>query len=242
MHQKADPANKVLRSPKNYLIRDDHYTIETSGGRDLQVENALGKTEAAFGEFMARLESNQSRRPKDDVFLSFFVASMLARVEPFTGAVESMLSTVHRQAKEIEKEFGCDSRLSNEVAESLQGNPGKTVRAAVLGNQETLARMNLKILRVDDEDGLVTSDAPVCLCDPTCPLPPYLGACGVEVTLPLSPRHLAIYVWPPRQVRGELGTRQLVDEINARTVGDCLREFVSWKGVVRNEGLTRARP
>lgn len=52
--QKANPDDKVLKSPKNHFGRDDHYTISAGGGRDLQIEKALGKTETAFSKVMKR--------------------------------------------------------------------------------------------------------------------------------------------------------------------------------------------
>ena len=98
--------------------------------------------------------------------------------------------------------------------------------------------MGLTISTVEDEAGFITSDAPGCLCIPgpaSTGLHPFLGHCDVEATLPLSPRHLAIYTWTEKQVRYKLGTRRLVDEVNSRIMSRCLKEFVSWKGVIRSE-------
>src|ERR1039457_4020296 len=81
--QKANPEDKVLRSPKNHFGRENQYTVTTNGTRDLSVENALAKVENTFSHVMSRLKQQHPLRPKDRVYLSFFAAAMFARVEPF---------------------------------------------------------------------------------------------------------------------------------------------------------------
>src|ERR1022692_812555 len=51
----------------------------------------------------------------------------------------------------------------------------------------------------------------------------------------------AIYTWMAKQVRYKLGTRRLVDEINSRIMSRCVKEFVSWKGIVRAEWFVNSQ-
>lgn len=175
----------------------------------------------------------------DKFHLSFFAAAMLARVEPFTDIFGGVLRTMQLQAKRQEENQGLDSKWSSEIAEELVNYVGEATGRATIGNQKMLARMNLMIFTVDDEDGFVTSDSPGCLCIPGPPAQPhpFLGHAGVEFTLPLSPHHLALYTRRKGPDRYGLGTRELVNEANFRTINDCVKEFVSWKGTVRSEWL-----
>jgi hypothetical protein len=96
------------------------------------------------------------------------------------------------------------------------------------------------MIAVDDDAGFVTSDVPCSVCVPLPPpfgQRPFLGHMDVEVTLPLSPHHLAVYSWKGPRLQYRLGNRSLVDEANLRTISRCLKEFVSWKGIVRDEWL-----
>jgi hypothetical protein len=61
----------------------------------------------------------------------------------------------------------------------------------------------------------------------------YLNHPEVELTLPLTPRHLALYTWKPAYRMYTKLDRTGVDRINERTIGHCREEFVSWRGVVR---------
>jgi hypothetical protein len=237
VHQKMDPKDKVLRSPKNYFGRENQYTVTTGGARDLSVEDALGQVEKAFGDVMVRIREKQPFRSEDRADLSFFAAAMLARVERFTAPIGGMLRSSLAQARRQEEQHGLGNEGSDKIAEELANHVGDTVSIATVENQKVLAVMSLVILTVADEDGFMTSDAPGHLCVPDGSQSPLLRSQKVEFTLPLSPHHMAIYTHRGAQPRYEVGTRGLVDEANSRRVNGCVKEFVSWKGVVRQEWL-----
>jgi hypothetical protein len=233
--QKSNPEDKELKSPRSHFGRENHYTVTTNETRDLRIENALAKVESTFAQVMSRLKRQQRLRPKDRVYLSFFTAAMFARVEPFTNTVIKALRTVKAQAERLAHKDCTSNGLSQEVGTALNNVVGDTVSVGVIENQKMLERMSLTILTVDDDAGFITSDAPGCLCIPGTALHPFLGHYDVEAMLPLSPRHLAIYTWTAKQVRYKLGIRWLVDEANSRIMSRTVKEFVSWKGIVRAE-------
>jgi hypothetical protein len=208
--QKANPEDKALKSPRTSFGRNNHYTVTTSGVRDLSIEDALGKVETSFAHVMTRLKRGDELLPKDNVALSFFTAGMRARVESSTNKISKMLRTIQAQADRLaQKNRGTSSELSKEIGESLKEVPGNTVGIGVVETQKILERMSLTIFTVDDDAGFITSDAPCCLCVPGA-LHPHLGHEGVEVTLPLSPRHLpkcAVLLTSRKQLPRSLPTK-----------------------------------
>src|SRR5271167_191139 len=77
--QKADATKKELKSPKKYFRKDDRYTLNQNGGRNLAVENALGSVERDFAGVAAKLEASEPLTGHDRVALSFFAAAMMMR-------------------------------------------------------------------------------------------------------------------------------------------------------------------
>lgn len=240
--QKNDPGDKRLRSPKNHFGKNDHYTGTTEHGRDLQIENALGKSETAFGRVIAQVKRQERLRLKDLVHLSFFTAGMMVRVEAFTDRVAKMLTTVRSQMRRLEERSNGSHEQSDQLARELENIVPDTVGIGVIESQKVLDLMMLTIFTVDDEVGFITSDVPCSMCIPRpsrVPLYPSLYDPHVEVILPLSPHHVALYSWQGEGFRYASGNRMLVDKMNARTLGWCRNEFVSWKGIVRDEWFQR---
>ncbi|SPE39284.1 hypothetical protein SBA3_3140032 [Candidatus Sulfopaludibacter sp. SbA3] len=96
--------------------------------------------------------------------------------------------------------------------------------------------MSLTIFTTDDDAGFVTGDEPCCLGVPGEAFA-FFNHEDVELTLPLTLRHLAVYSWklpfPMFSRLNQVG----VDRINSRTVAHCGKVFVYWKGIVRDEWL-----
>jgi hypothetical protein len=94
---------------------------------------------------------------------------------------------------------------------------------------------NSVILVTNDETGFITSDTPCVWFNPSLyKLPPFyrhpgLGQKDIEVTLPLTPRHL-LTISHHRYPRYVTINSKAVDEFNRRTRFHCAEEFVSWKG------------
>ena len=104
-------------------------------------------------------------------------------------------------------------------------------------NADLLIKINLSVFYTDDEAGFVTGDNPCFPCVPGDP-PPFLGHPDVELTFPLTPNHLAFYSWKLPSLVYRKADRRMVDEANSRTIAGCRKEFISWKGLARNEWLS----
>lgn len=232
--QKADTTKKELKSPKKYFREEDRYTLKENGGRNLAVEDALGVVERDFAEVAAKLESSGSLTGNDRVVLSFFAAAMMVRTEHFSGRMGTMFRTMQAQAAKQAAKEKIEPSLSNAIAEVLPNLVGESIRIGMIENSKIIIRMNLSVFVTDDEAGFVTGDEPCVVCVPGYHHPS-LGHQDVEFTMPLTPRHLAYYSWKIQPRMYENLDQRKVDRLNARTIAGCQKEFVSWKGIVRDE-------
>jgi hypothetical protein len=232
--QKDDRATRELKSPKKYFREKDRYTLRENGGRNLAVEDALGIVEHGFGEVLSRLQTRQPLTGRDRVILSFFTAAMMVRTDHIPGVVGNMLRTIHRQAAKQEAKENIEPSYSNAIAMFLPSLVGEVARVGIMENAKILTQMHLSIFVNDDEAGFVTGDEPCCVCVPGA-WNPFVGHPDVELTMPLSPTLMAYYSWKILPVLYETWGRGKVDRLNSRTIGGCKKEFVSWKGIVRDE-------
>ena len=93
-----------------------------------------------------------------------------------------------------------------------------------------LCRMSMAILCTDDDLGFITSDHPCLWLDPDRPFPGLVSK-TIEVTLPLSPRHLLFLNW--QNVSGYIPVLPMfVDEANRMRRFDCEREYIVRKNEV----------
>jgi len=227
---------KALKSPASCFCDEDRYTIQSGGNRNLAVENALAVVEGWFGTAQKMLMADRQLSPENVVHVAFFAAAMMSRTQHFPEKIGGMLRTIQRQAARLAAKAGTPPSLSDTIERELPDIDGTTVRSGLIEFVQIIIRMNLFVLVTDDEAGFVTGDNPCAVCVPGDPRP-FLGHPDVEFTLPLSPRHLAMYSWKvPTKMPSNLN-RAKVDEVNSRTVAACRKEFVSWKGTVRSEWI-----
>jgi uncharacterized protein DUF4238 len=139
------------------------------------------------------------------------------------------------EGREMKTSLG---RLREIEAQPLQ----RMLVPAVFAMSDQLARMPVLVLHNEATPGFVTSDAPVVLFNPTARMPG-LGHPDTEVTLPLSPHHMAIW---SRQFAGERNgyyvdvDTDMADVMNRRTLYFCDKEFVAQTRAVRNEWFQRS--
>ena len=236
--QKAAPETKELKSPSERFWLPDRYTIKSNGTRDLSVENTLAAVEDRYAKVIRTIRDRGTIGPGERKSLDSFAAAMLARTEPYAENVESILRTIGKRALKLEQKCGAEPGLSKQVEEHLQSVYGHTASIGMMEYSKMFFRMKLSIFVADDEAGFVTCDAP---CFMAVPGPfdlferPFLGHKDVEVTLPLSPHHLALYSWKIPPVLDRPADRQKVNQANSRTISGCKKEFISWKGTARKE-------
>jgi hypothetical protein len=232
--QKRDIRNPELKSPKKYFREKDRYTLSWLGGRDLAVENSLGMVEAWFGEAFANVQAHNPLTGHDRVKIAFFTAAMMLRTNHIPSILADVLGTNHWQSASLEKEEGLDSSSSDALKAKLPDVTGDTVGNGLIMTAGMLVRMKLSIFVTDDEAGFVTGDEPCYVCVPGA-WNSYPGHPDVELTIPLSPRHMAFYSWKLAPMLYAPWDRETVDRVNSRTIAGCKTEFVSWKGTTRPE-------
>jgi hypothetical protein len=138
------------------------------------------------------------------------------------------------QAAKLAAKRHAESSLSNGIKNCLPNLAGALVSVGVIEYSKLLSKMNLSVFTTDDDAGFVTGDEPCCVCVPG-GRNPFLGHPDVEVTMPLSPQLVAYYSWKVTPSMYAKWDRSKVDRLNSRTIATCKKEFVSWKGVVRDE-------
>ena len=232
--QKADRSKK-RKSPKNYFWEKDRYTLNDQGGvRNLTVENLLGYIETGFGEVAKHLKARTPLTKRDREILAHFSAAMIVRTDNMVGMMKDTFQTLQSQAARIESEENIEPSLSEALRVRLPDVAGTSVAVGIKEYAKPLMLMNLSILVTDDEAGFVTGDDPCSICVPGGRTSALLNE-QVEVALPLAPQHLAFYSWrmAPRMYLALYSDQ--VERANARTLDYCKKEFVSWKGIVREE-------
>jgi len=242
---KDDPDNRAMKSPKEHFRENDRYTLTWLGGRNLAVENSLGMVEGWFGEAFVNIQAWKQLDVHDRVKLAFFTAAMMLRTNHIPTIMANVLGTTQSQSEKLEKKEGLDSSYSEALKAQLPDVTGDTVGNGLIFTASMLIRMKLSIFTTDDEAGFVTGDEPCYICVPGA-WNPYPAHPDVELTIPLSPRHMAFYSWKIEPMLYVPWAAETVGRVNARTVAGCKKEFVSWKGIVRPEwfiaDLPSARP
>jgi len=212
--QKADRERKELRSPRDYFWEPDRYTIQTDAGRNLAGEKALGRIESEYDRVICDVLQNRQLQGEQRVWLSFFAGAKLGRVGGIPDAVERMSRTVARQTRHLEEKRGAPPERSAEMEGLLRSVHGHTASTGMIEYSKTFFEMHLSIFATDDEVGFITSDAPIFLCIPSIEgrwQHPFLAHEDVEVSLPLSPQHMAFYSWKVRPVQYRPADRRKVD-------------------------------
>lgn len=125
---------------------------------------------------------------------------------------------------------------SQQLEESLKNHHGELVVQTIEVVAPILFQMTLTIFSTDDPIGFITSDAPAAMYNPRAhTFPPIYRSPGlfqkdIELTLPLSPRHLALFSHKPIPTLYTMLSISAVDEVNRTTLFFCEKEIVSHTG------------
>jgi hypothetical protein len=232
--QKAATDCPVLKSPRKYFREQDRYTLKPGGTRDLSVENALNQVETWFAEALGNIIARKPLTGHDRAELAFFTSAMMLRTRRIPTALTGLLRTVQMQSRKQETKASIDHSFSDAIDGVLLSAAGETVADGLTAAASMLIRMNVSIFVTDDDAGFVTGDEPCSVIVPgawnSYPTHP-----DVEIILPLSPQHAALYSWKVPRMSYVTWDRETVDRLNSRTIAQCTKEFVSWKGIIRGE-------
>ena len=243
--QKDDLTKKLPRSPKSVFGKENHYTIWKGSERDLSVEKGLGKIETELPKVHAKLAARKPITGPERMILTEFASSMLSRVESQSNWMAEHLSEVWYQTARLEEQEHIDPIASSNIEKEMLNRNGGFVRAAFPLRARMLLGMRLAILTTDDHIGFITGDDP-CSMHVRDGWRVHIGNPTVEIIIPLTPHHAALFMGPPDLARlCSPGTYYristgLLDECNRRTMTQCQKEFVSLSGDVRDSWFVPA--
>lgn len=246
------------RAPRNLFTETDIYTISMpDGSRDLRIEQELSKLEKGLKtlvtDFIARRRQLPHARQSR---LIAFIAAMHGRT-PQAREIQRTLWQDKLDATELqESEFATSSASERErAAEVSRLPPSSQVRldnlrravespmqfllpGAIDDGLPMLSQMTMTIMYTD-EPSFITSDSPVTWFDPTVARNEFLthksslSDKGIEVAMPLSPRHTIIlhhpktpFVKPVRYISASASTAAA---LNRRTAHYADKAIVSWR-------------
>ena len=251
-----DGACRGKRAPKNAFEETDFYTLtDTSGERDLAVEQYLSRIESEF------------RRVRDDVvlqrlplsgddrgwLLTFMAAAhhrtkaqknhlagqwqdILDLVHDIEAAVDAMTPEERMVAAASSIRPAAAQEIPIDVVQELAAQPMAALPTLVRAEWKVMSRMGLTLCWAEEGDiGFVTTDRPCFLFDAKDrrPFPPALGYLTAEVTMAITPRCMALVTWANA---GSIDTATFppsaVDIWNRRAIRHCAETFV-----VRGERL-----
>jgi hypothetical protein len=240
-----DPSGGVgrKRAPQNLFTETHIYTIFGLGGsRDLRIESELSKLEQGLKTLVTDfVASHRQLPPLRQSQLIAFVAAMHGRTPQAREIQRALWQQTLEEAEKESASKGAPAN-SNTQLQSLRTAVASPMQfllpGAIMDGLPILAEMTMTIV-CSDKPGFITSDSPVSWFDPTLPKASFLTHKsslvdpGIEVVMPLSPRHTIIlhrprtpFKKPIRYVRASPAT---VAALNRRTAHYAHEAVVSWK-------------
>ena len=236
------------KAPRKIFTSSDFYTIKLNdGSRNLVIEDTFSAIEGRFTRLRdSKLCKDAGLNAEDLMLLCVFSAMLCARVHSERAALTNFFTELHDHAVALE-EFHLGKQAEGSATTDAYRKQGHQL---VIGHQiDSLMKwfliMKFVILTAPANSHFITSDNPCVRFNPQWPkMPPMLRGGlteqDIEVTVPLSPRHLAHFSWI--EVWKLFGFSEerfasvgpylpvpevVVDEINGRTRFYCDEFFVT---------------
>lgn len=248
-----DGKRSVNKAPKSIFKVSDLYTLQfADGSRNLTIEHGLGGLEQAFtGLRRDKLNVEAPLDESDRLLLCSFIAAMRSRPQAVLAHFSSTWKEVRElmdDMKEAMRTASPEERrtmrmglsspsgekgISYEEVAELEEEPQRMLVPMIQMQLPDLMGLNTCILSTTDDIGFITSDNPCVWYDREAHLRPFplnsagLGWPKIEITLPLSPRHLALL--SRRELPQYLPVKDLswVDDFNSRTRFFSHEEFIA---------------
>jgi len=243
--------------PKKIFKEADFYTIHLlDGGRDLALEHGLDTIENNFCQIREkRIEQRVTLKADEKVWLCAFIAAMHIRTKPQRTALQQQWGHVLRVAEDLQagldrmtpeesKKYRPPTVFSKSTRPSLSVGQVKQIAAkpiqrmllsVVEQDLPILNRMNLTIFTTDYDPGFITSDFPCIWFDPANGRrPPMLRSESIEVTMPISPKSLALLSWQdfPLYQQASVGA---LDNANRAQQIACEEYLIVKRNLVKSE-------
>lgn len=246
------------RAPHNLFVETDIYTISMpDGSRDLRVEQELSKLEKGLKtlvtDFVAR--HRQLPHPRQSRLIAF-IAAMHGRTPLAREIQRTLWQNTLDVAEWQESDFATSSVSKKERAAGGFRLPASSqvklddlrravespmqflLPGAIADGLPMLSQMTMTIM-CTDEPSFITSDSPVTWFDPTVARGKLLthksslSDPGIEVTMPLSPRHTIILHHPMthfvKPVSYLIASASTAAALNRRTAHYADKALVSWR-------------
>jgi len=234
-----DGTEKKNKSPEKSFTASDRYTIKMPNGeRHLLIETTLARIENDFVHILGRIRRRENLTELERARLCIFTAAMHTRTIAMGDHWKATQQRLHDVMANLEKMHDAPPTTSLETAKMVEFAPQHLIAMGIDIESPLLFEMPMTIMVTDDELGFITSDTPCVWFNPQLyKLPPFFRSPGlaqpdIEVTLPLTPRHMLLI--SHRKYPPYIDVKQnAVDEGNRLLRFHCHKEFVSWKGETR---------
>ena len=226
-----DGKDAKLRSPANaHFWREYFYDLTSvTGERSQVVEDTLGKIEGWTSAItVERLDQKVPVEPSEAEAMDLFVGCMRARTEQFKHGVQSFAEAKARIEREHAAAYGLPIP-ANDV--SVQNAHAFSVLTALEFVPKEISSWTHEVFIAPAGNFFVTSDNP-CVWAAIMG-PPGLRNRFLEISLPLSPKHLLLVSKEPRPSAYREIPDDLVDYLNWRTIRHCGEYFVSNQETVK---------
>jgi hypothetical protein len=220
-----DAKRKKAKPPANgHFWRDYFYDlISTSGERRQNLENLLGKIEDSMAQTIdKRILHKQPLEQEESEELDMFVACMFLRTERMKDSITSGVSAMARIEKDHSQAFGKPISDTSVMEHNAHAH---AIYDGILFISEELGKMSHNVFVAPVGKAYLTSDTP-------CVWQAPLGFAGLanpmlEITLPLTPRHL-LHISRNVPTSGYIDQLDfMVDQTNWETIRRCRNYFVA---------------
>jgi Protein of unknown function (DUF4238) len=237
IHIVAKETKEVRRkSPTKSFTSNDRYTVHLKDGeRNLDVENYLGRIESDFYGVLQAVRNRQNLSVFRRAKLAVFTAAMMGRAPVQSDSFRRQLQPL----EEIVEKAGTPEQ-KEELSEQIRNHAAYYTTSTIEAAAPMLFNMASSILITNDATGFITSDNPAVMFNPNAyKLPPSyrspgLATIDIEITLPLTAKHLIVYTHRRHLPFYQLVDLKAVDELNRRTWAHAHQEVVSKTGIVKD--------
>ena len=247
------------RAPHNLFTEKNIYTITMpDGSRDLRIEHELSKLEYGLKTLVADfvVRRRQLPLPRQSRLIKF-IAAMHGRTPQAREIQRTLWQNALNVAELQERDLATSSASETERAIGASGLGASPRRVklddlrrvvespmqyllpgAIADGLPMLSQMTMTIM-CTDEPSFIASDSPVTWFDPTVPRDKFLthkkslSDPGIEVAMPLSPRHTIILHHPMtpfvKPVKYITASGSTAAALNRRTAHYADKAIVSWR-------------
>lgn len=220
-----DAKRRQMKPPARSCFWRDYFydVISASGERRQDLENLLGRIEGCMDRIVSqRILPKQPLDRAECEELDFFVACMFMRTERMKDSVVSGISAMARIEQAHAQAYG---KPIPDTSVMVQNAHAHAIYAGVLFITEEMGKMSHTVFIAPEGKVYLTSDTP-------CTWQAPIGVAGfanptLEITLPLTPRHL-LHISKTHPASGYIDSPDfLVDERNSQAIRECREYFVA---------------